>query len=75
MGFRNVKDGVYGLQLRHYRENGLGHGQMATKTRSQMIERSSLVMPTMACAVAGIYGCGIQESAHLNMKTRHCISG
>ena len=23
----------------------------------------------------GIYGCGIQESAHLNMKTRHCISG
>ena len=24
---------------------------------------------------AGIYGCGIQESAHLNMKTRHCISG
>ena len=24
---------------------------------------------------AGIYGCGIQESAHLNMKTRHCILG
>ena len=24
---------------------------------------------------AGIYGCGIHGSAHLNMKTRHCISG
>ena len=24
---------------------------------------------------AGIYSCGIQESAHLNMKTRHCILG
>ena len=24
---------------------------------------------------AGIYGCDKQESAHLNMKTRHCISG
>ena len=32
-------------------------------------------MPAMACAMAGIYGCGIQESAHLNMKTRNCISG
>ena len=37
--------------------------------------RSSHVMPTMACAMAGIYGCGLQESAHLNMKTRYCISG
>ena len=32
-------------------------------------------MPTWVCAMAGIYGCGIQESAHLNIKTRHCISG
>ena len=24
---------------------------------------------------AGIYGCGIQESAHLNMKTRNFVSG
>ena len=32
-------------------------------------------MPTWVCAMAGIYGCGIQESAYLNMKTRHCISG
>ena len=32
-------------------------------------------MPALACATAGIYGCGIQESAHLNIKTRHCISG
>ena len=24
---------------------------------------------------AGIYGCGIHGSAHLNMKTLHCISG
>ena len=30
--------------------------------------RSSHVMPTLACAMAGIYGCGLQESAHLNMK-------
>ena len=37
--------------------------------------RSSHVMPTLACALAGFCGCGIQESAHLNMKTRHCISG
>ena len=36
---------------------------------------SSHVMPTLACAMAGIYGCGILESARLNMKTRHCISG
>ena len=36
---------------------------------------SSHVMPALACVVAGIYGCGIQESALLNMKTRHCISG
>jgi hypothetical protein len=36
---------------------------------------SSHVMPAQACAMAGIYGCGILESAHLNMKTRHCISG
>ena len=43
--------------------------------KSDDIERSSHVMPTLACAMAGIYGCGIQESAHLNMKTRHCISG
>ena len=33
-----------------------------------LLELSSHVMPTMACAMAGIYGCGIQESAHLNMK-------
>ena len=32
-------------------------------------------MPAWVCAMAGIYGCGIQESARLNMKTRHCISG
>jgi hypothetical protein len=38
-------------------------------------EFSSHVMPTLACAMAGIYGCGILESALLNMKTRHCISG
>ena len=38
-------------------------------------EYSSHVMPAWACAVAGIYGCGIQEPALLNMKTRHCISG
>ena len=36
---------------------------------------SSHVMPMWAGAMAGIYDCGIQESAHLNMKTRHCISG
>ena len=36
---------------------------------------NSHVMPTWVCAMAGIYGCGIQESAHLNMKTQHCISG
>ena len=29
---------------------------------------SSHVMPTFACALAGIYGCGLQESAHLNIK-------
>ena len=38
-------------------------------------QASSHVMPTQVCVMAGIYGCGIQESAHLNMKTRHCISG
>ena len=43
--------------------------------KSEDIERSSHVMPTWVCAMAGIYGCGIQDSAHLNMKTRHCISG
>ena len=32
-------------------------------------------MPTLACAMAGIYGCGIHDPAHFNMKTRHCISG
>ena len=37
--------------------------------------RSSHVMPTLACAMAGIYGCGIHDPVHLNMKTRHCISG
>ena len=36
---------------------------------------SSHVMPAQACALAGIYGCGILESACLNIKTRHCISG
>ena len=36
---------------------------------------NSHAMPAVACAVEGIYGCGIQESALLNMKTRHCISG
>ena len=29
---------------------------------------SSHVMPTQACALAGIYGCDIQESAYLNIK-------
>ena len=29
---------------------------------------SSLVMPAQACAMAGIYGCGLQESALLNIK-------
>ena len=28
MGFRNVKDGVYGQQLQYSRESGRGHGQM-----------------------------------------------
>ena len=37
--------------------------------------RSSHVMPTPACAMAGIYGCGIHDPAHFNIKTRHCISG
>jgi len=39
---------------------------------------SSHVMPTWVCAMAGIYGCGIQESAHLNMKpdiAYRCIVG
>ena len=36
---------------------------------------NSHVLPTQTGAVAGIYGCGIQESALLNIKTRHCISG
>ena len=36
---------------------------------------NSHVTPTLACAMAGIYGCGILESACLNIKTRHCISG
>ena len=36
---------------------------------------SSHVMPAQACAVEGIYGCGILESARLNIKSRHCISG
>ena len=29
---------------------------------------SSHVMPTLACAMAGIYGCSLQESALLNIK-------
>ena len=29
---------------------------------------SSHVMPAWARALAGIYGCGLQESAHLNIK-------
>ncbi len=29
---------------------------------------SSHVMPTLVCARAGIYGCGLQESALLNIK-------
>ena len=41
----------------------------------KLSERSCHVMPAWICAVAGICGCGIQESALLNMKTRHCISG
>jgi hypothetical protein len=32
-------------------------------------------MPTLACAMAGIYGYGAHESIHRNIKTRHCISG
>ncbi len=36
---------------------------------------NSHVMPTWVCAMAGIYGWGIQESAHLNMKTRNFVSG
>jgi len=36
---------------------------------------NSHVLPTQTGAVAGIYGCGILESACLNIKTRHCISG
>ena len=36
---------------------------------------SSHVMPTLACAMAGIYGCGIHGHARLNIKTRHCILG
>ena len=38
-------------------------------------ERSSHVMPTLACERAGIYGCNRHEPARLIMKTRHCISG
>ena len=40
-----------------------------------VVGSSGNVMPTWACALAGIYGCGILVSARLNMKTRHCISG
>ena len=29
---------------------------------------SSHVLPTQTSATAGIYGCGLQESAHLNIK-------
>ena len=36
---------------------------------------NSHVLPTQTGAVAGIFGCDIQESARHNMKTRHCISG
>lgn len=36
MGFRNVKYGVNGQQLHHSRESD--PGQIATKSRSQMIE-------------------------------------
>ena len=34
----------------------------------KLSERSSHVMPAWICAVAGIYGCGILESALLNIK-------
>ena len=37
--------------------------------------RSSHVMPTLACAMACIYGCGISWSSILIIKTRHCILG
>ena len=36
---------------------------------------NSHVLPAQACAMAGICGCGKLESALLNIKTRHCISG
>ena len=62
--YLNLKD--YGVQKREgwgvraatsaFRESG--RGQMDTKSRSRMIERSSHVMPTRVCAMAGIYGCG-----------------
>ena len=38
-------------------------------------EFSSHVIPTLACAAHGIYGCDAHEFVRLNMKTRHCISG
>ena len=40
-----------------------------------LLELSSHVMPTPACAMTGIYGCCIQESVHLNIKTRNFVSG
>ena len=40
-----------------------------------LLRLSSHVMPAWTGALAGIYGYGIQESAHLNIKTRHYISG
>ena len=44
-------------------------------SRGLFCQSSSHVLPALACAMAGIYGCGILVSARLNMKTRHCISG
>ena len=54
--------------------------RLAHPTRSvlgvpNLSDRSSHVMPTLTGAAAGIYGCGIHGLIHLNIKTRHCISG
>ena len=59
------------LQNYNFSKNPQGDGHFFSFYGSA----SSHVMPTLACALAGIYGCGILESARLNMKTRHCISG
>ena len=43
--------------------------------RSHFLKAKRPCHARVANAVAGIYGCGIQEAGHLYMKTRHCISG